>query len=343
LMHLKEDLDGVFKVFNKILEKITRLTNDLTKGTIFLDELISGIASIRSVYENFKLMQGLSTELNINFDISDPKTLRNETLNIKEFEERLNTLKKILPLSPKSQKEFASLSENWESYKNGKLNGQIIEIYRLKIDSAYYYVKIPETKIPHEIHESINLNLNKCKNFLNTCIEQKNEFRACFFDYSKFYNSLIEQIDCKIEIRKKKDKLLDDIQSIYGSGESQTEKIYQLAKQFMYVEGLKGVLMIAHKDRHRSEVTNCPIVETEFYVVYLGILSGWVKMKSFQGGFLNLATFYYRGYENWRFGGMGGFPTPSIEDNGIKVVNVEELQKSIEQMGKMIEIYFKKK
>jgi hypothetical protein len=99
--------------------------------------------------------------------------------------------------------------------------------------------------------------------------------------------------------------------------------------------------MIALKDRHESDVGNCPIVETECYKVYLGIQDGWVKMKSFKGGFLDLATFYHRGYENWRFGGVGDYPTPDIVDNVISVVDPQKIKDLINSVQKSVENIFK--
>ena len=77
--------------------------------------------------------------------------------------------------------------------------------------------------------------------------------------------------------------------------------------------------MIASKGRHYGDVGDCPIIETASSVVYLGIQNGWIKMGEFWGGFLNMVKYYHRGYENWRFCGVGRYSTPSINDNGIKV------------------------
>ncbi len=83
--------------------------------------------------------------MKVNFDLKDPISFGNETLNIKEFDERYHTLMKTeTSLSPKSLTEFSCLSQYMESYKNGKLNGQTIQINRLNSDTAYYYVKIPQ-------------------------------------------------------------------------------------------------------------------------------------------------------------------------------------------------------
>jgi hypothetical protein len=315
----KGDLEAMSKVGQKLLNDLTSLSNKLSQGTIFFDNLITFLANVQINFVNLNLSQ-VSIDTEVKFDINDPKSLRNETLNMKEFETRLNLLKKtyISNLSPKSQTEFNSLSEVWNNYTAGKLEGQTVEISRLTPGTAYYYVKLPQSNV-REIKGKVEEYLQKSKIFSNSSQEHKNSFFSCFNEYSSYFDSQIRRISTEIEIRKKKNSLLDDIQSISGSGESQTEKIYNLSVTFMNLQGLKGVLMIAHKGRHYGDTSNCPIVETDTYVVYLGIQSGWIKMNSFYGGFLNMTKYYYRGFENWSFGGVGGYKTPSIEDNGIKV------------------------
>lgn len=313
----KKDCEKVSTMGKMLLNDLASLSNEVSASTVGIDHLITDISSSQ-INLNLKLTE-LSIEDKLEHDLEDPQSLRDETLNLTELQQRLNILDKSNNRSPKSQTEFKCLTDLFNDYKKGGLEGQIREVGRIKSNVAYYYVRFPEFNA-EEILAGVISKLSNLEKFLNSFKTQSDTCYTCLTIYSEAFDNQIKNLETEIQIREQKNKYLNDIQNKSGCGEKITDAIYYLAKDFMNMEKLKGVLMVVHKDRHYADVnSDCPIIETDTYTIYLGIQKGWIKMKSYQGGFLGMVTYYHRGYENWCFGGVGGYSLPPIEDNGIKI------------------------
>jgi hypothetical protein len=286
-----EALKIISNKLEKLLGNLVEFSNKASSNTTIVDDLVVKFSNIKNTFEFLKVK-----EINIdgisNRNMDDPKLLRNEILNVKEFEERYDILKKsseINSLSPKSKNEFISLSQIQQDYVNGKLNGQTIEVKRLNNTETYYYVKFPESSNMDVSKNEVLTYAKDINSFLEKLQDQQKDYLSLFKEYEEFYLKYVKKIDMEISILEKKANLRKDIELVDGCGENQTLQLLNKGIEYMKLCNLTGVCLVGHKKRvfhiqSEEEQFWTEIVESNTYRVYLGLEKGGVMMRKWDMG-----------------------------------------------------------